>query len=101
MSPQTPKADIKTHLSKKLFMALYHYCPNEAFHSIISNREIRLSSLSLSNDFMEGKLVERTLLKMAEKNGLKNERIEGLKTTLTCLRSADGLGFCLSEKKTY
>jgi len=81
-------------------MALYHYCPNEAFHSIISNREIRLSSLSLSNDYMEGKLVEKGILKIAEEDRLNMDQMEGLKGALTYISStADGLGFCLSEKK--
>lgn len=81
-------------------MILYHYCSNEAFHSIISNREIRLSSLSLSNDSMEGKLIERVLLEMAEKDGFNNEQIERLQEKISRLGLMfDGLGFCLSEKK--
>ena len=96
----TTQSGHKTHLSKELFMALYHYCPNEAFHSIISNREIRLSSLSLSNDYMEGKLVEKGILKIAEEDRLNMDQMEGLKGALTYISStADGLGFCLSEKK--
>ena len=31
-------------------MALYHYCSNHVFQLIISNREVWLSSLDLSND---------------------------------------------------
>ena len=81
-------------------MNLYHYCPNEAFHSIISNREIRLSSLSLSNDSMEGKLIEKGLSNIAEEDGLKDEQMEGFRRATTWLNTTvDGLGFCLSENK--
>jgi len=81
-------------------MNLYHYCSNEAFHSIISNKKIRLSSLSLSNDSMEGKILEKELLKIAEEDGLTNDQIEGLKSSISSLTSKiDGLGFCLSEEK--
>lgn len=38
-------------------MNLYHYCSTSTFLSIIANRSIWLSSMSLSNDTMEGKLV--------------------------------------------
>ena len=81
-------------------MNLYHYCSNEAFHSIISNREIRLSSLTLSNDYMEGKLIESELLKLTEEDGLEIEQQNELKQRLADMSSiTDGLGFCLSEKK--
>ena len=33
---------------------LYHYCSNEAFCSILKSKSLWLSSLSLSNDKMEG-----------------------------------------------
>jgi hypothetical protein len=80
-------------------MNLYHYCPNEAFHSIISNKEIRLSSLSQSNDFMEGKIFEKELFKFAEQDKLKNEQMEGFKKALSFLSSnMDGLGFCFSKE---
>jgi len=74
---------------------LYHYCSNEAFHAIVSNQSIRLSSLSLSNDAMEGKLISETIKtltldKETIKNSHKNATIyEGL---------FEGLGFCLSKK---
>jgi hypothetical protein len=81
-------------------MNLYHYCSIEAFHSIISNREIRLSSLSLSNDSMEGQIVEREFLNLAKEDRFSNEQIEGLKRILSeFTQNADGLGFCLSEER--
>lgn len=51
-------------------MNIYHHCSNEAFYSIISNQEIRLTSLSLSNDSKEGEIVRNILIGMAEKDGL-------------------------------
>jgi hypothetical protein len=75
-------------------MPLYHYCPNEAFHSIISKKEIRLSSLSLSNDYMEGKIVERAILNLAKKNNLTKEQLEVLQFAISKLSLLiDGLGF--------
>lgn len=49
---------------------------------------------------MEGKLIERTLLKMSEKDNLNNEQTKGFREAISDLHSLfDGLGFCLSEKK--
>lgn len=80
-------------------MILYHYCSNEAFHSIVSNREIRLSSLSLSNDSMEGQIVKREFLNLAKDERVSNEQIEELKQILSdYTQNVDGLGFCLSEE---
>jgi hypothetical protein len=49
---------------------LYHYCSTSTFVSIISGKSIWLSSLNLSNDTMEGKLVAETLCRMATRDGL-------------------------------
>ena len=54
-------------------MILYHYCSNIAFHSIIENRRIWLSSLSLSNDSMEGRIVAEILARMAKLKFLGRE----------------------------
>jgi hypothetical protein len=81
-------------------MNLYHYCPTEAFHSIISNREIRLTSLSLSNDSMEGQLVKELLCELARKDNLSSSHIDKIKDAASGLdKVLDGLGFCLSEEK--
>ena len=87
-------------------MNLYHYCSNEAFHSIISNSEIRLSSLTLSNDYMEGKLVEEIFIKIAREEGLKGAQMKRFRRAVDQISVvdqknviADGLGFCLSEEK--
>lgn len=78
---------------------LYHYCSNNSFHLIIENRSIWLSSLSLSNDSMEGKLVAEIISYIANEDGLNaattqrlHESVEGLEKII------DGLGFCLSEE---
>lgn len=81
-------------------MNLYHYCSTESFHKIISNKEIWLTSLSLSNDSMEGQLVKHLLGEMAKKDGLDEEHIKKLQEAAANINVLiDGLGFCLSEKK--
>ncbi len=81
-------------------MNLYHYCPTEAFHSIITSKEIWLTSLSLSNDSMEGQLVRHVLTEMAKEDGLDEDHIARLQEIASQLNNFyDGLGFCLSEKK--
>jgi hypothetical protein len=77
---------------------LYHYCSNNAFHSIIENRRIWLSSLSLSNDSMEGKLVAEILARIAKADGLDQAATQRLQKLVSGLEQViDGLGFCLSE----
>lgn len=77
---------------------LYHYCPPSAFFEIIRDRTIRLSSLSFSNDSMEGRLVSQTLLKFAKQDVLRPFAMERLKDKLRMLEDVlDGFGFCLSE----
>ncbi len=76
---------------------LYHYCKTDSFVSIIRNQSIRLSSLNLSNDTMEGRLVKATILRLAERDGLDKGVIAQLQESLAFLeRYIDGLGFCLS-----
>ena len=77
---------------------LYHYCSTKTFHSIVENRSIWLSSLSLSNDSMEGKLVSEVITMLAKEDGLDGATIERLQDTIGNLENfLDGLGFCLSE----
>jgi len=79
---------------------LYHYCSNSAFHSIITNKAIRLSSLSLGNDYMEGKLVSELIVEMAEEDSLAPEETQRLKESVSDFESyIDGLGFCLSGRE--
>jgi hypothetical protein len=78
---------------------LYHYCSNNAFHSIIENRSIWLSALSLSNDSMEGKLVAEIFTRIAEADGLGQPATQRLHKLVSGLEQIiDGLGFCLSEE---
>jgi len=77
---------------------LYHYCSNNAFHSIIENRRIWLSSLSLSNDSMEGKLVAEILARIAKADGLDQAATLRLQESVSGLEKIiEGLGYCLSE----
>lgn len=78
---------------------LYHYCSNDTLLAILSSKSVRLSSLSLSNDSMEGKLGAHILNELAKADGLPNYQIERLKEHTTTLeRIVDGLGLCLSEE---
>lgn len=77
---------------------LYHYCNTSAFVSIIDSRSILLSSLSLSNDSMEGKIVNKVILELAKEDGLCDSPLEYLQHSACVMEKIiDGLGFCLSE----
>lgn len=78
---------------------LYHYCPTSSFEAIISRRSIRLSSLSLSNDTMEGRLVSHTFEKLMSQSGMGPEESEFIRETVKFVEETfDGLGFCMSEQ---
>lgn len=78
---------------------LYHYCSTTSFNSIVQSRAIWLSSLSLANDTMEGKLVYTTLRRLADQDGLDAAVIEQLLRNVDGLEKLfDGLGFCLSNE---
>lgn len=77
---------------------LYHYCSNESFFNIIKSRKIRLSSLSLSNDSSEGKVIFKRLKEIATDHKLKEEQISGLINSIHLNHIFEGLGFCLSGK---
>lgn len=80
-------------------MSLYHYCSNEVFFSIVDRREIWLSSLNLSNDSMEGKLLSSVILQLASDDGLQADHLRLLREQVEYLEGYfDGLGFCLSER---
>jgi hypothetical protein len=77
---------------------LYHYCSTNNFISILSNRSLWLSSLNLSNDSMEGKLVGEMIERFARNDGFDESAISYLQTYLRVFdKDIDGLGFCLSE----
>ena len=76
---------------------LYHYCSNQNFHSIVTGSSIWLSSLSMSNDSLEGKLVTKFILHLAQKDNLPPHHIERLSSDMNIiLKRINDLGFCLS-----
>lgn len=78
---------------------LYHYCPAPAFLAIVKTRSIWLSSLNLSNDSMEGKLLKSVLTRLAERDGLDKAATKTIVETIANVESLfEGLGFCLSEE---
>jgi len=89
-----------THQNDMRDDTLYHYCSVSAFASIIKNNLIWLSSLSLSNDYMEGKLTRDAfdrLLKQSDINAC-NDIANVQRIIHTTEKMFDGLGFCLSQK---
>lgn len=77
---------------------LYHYCNPAAFVSIVQSRSLWLSSLTLSNDTMEGRLVNRVVMELAKKDGLEGYPLQRLEESVGVMEQMfDGLGFCLSE----
>ena len=77
---------------------LYHYCSTNNFISILSSRSLWLSSLNLSNDSMEGKLVSEIIERFARNDGFDESTISYLQTYLKVFdEDIDGLGFCLSK----
>ncbi|MCX5827610.1 MAG: DUF2971 domain-containing protein, partial [Deltaproteobacteria bacterium] len=78
---------------------LYHYCSTSVFVSIIENRSIWLSSLNLSNDSLEGKLVAEIVARISTSDGLDQASSEELQKGVNFIEQiVDGLGFCLSEE---
>ena len=77
---------------------LYHYCSTASFLAIIESHALWLSSLSLSNDTMEGKLVASAIARLADKESLQHERVRLFQGAIRLFEETfDGLGFCLSE----
>ena len=77
---------------------LYHYCPSTSFTSIISARAIWLSSLILSNDLMEGKVLSKAFSRKMDKDSVDVRTRNELERSLRKFEEDfDGLGFCLSE----
>lgn len=78
---------------------LYHYCSTATFHAIVTSKSIRLSSLSLSNDTLEGKLVADTITRLATADRLDTQSLAKLQRSISFFESiSDCLGFCLSEE---
>ncbi|GLQ91610.1 DUF2971 domain-containing protein [Dyella acidisoli] len=75
----------------------YHYCVPSTFHSIVSGRSLWLSSLSMSNDSMEGKLVSNIVSTLAKDDKVEAKVLEEIKTIVGFYEYvADGFGICLS-----
>jgi hypothetical protein len=80
-------------------MILYHYCSTTAFESIVRNKTFRASSLSLSNDTMEGGWLVKLFDEVAAEKSLWPQRREQLSTYIRFnIDVSDSLGFCLSEE---
>lgn len=78
---------------------LYHYCSNSVLCSIIENASIWLSSLKLSNDLEEGSWIRTLLAKRFESELGPGYRLGRILSSIDVLiNSAEGLGFCLSER---
>jgi len=78
---------------------LYHYCSNQSLISIVKSSSIRLCSLKLSNDSLEGKLATKLLIDLATEHKLPEEKIKLIEQAFLILDNFyDGFGFCLSEK---
>lgn len=79
---------------------LYHYCTVEAFHAIVSTRNVRLSSVRQSNDETEGSLVRPAVERLlARRSGLNDELVNRLQTYVMELEEQfDGMALCLSEE---
>ena len=75
-------------------MILYHYCSNLAFHSIMMQKCIRLSLLSLSNDSKEGQhFLDVAHRLLPDDKPFKSEVLKQLQS-INAIISA--IGFCLS-----
>jgi len=78
---------------------LYHYCSTDAFYSIIKNNSIWLSSLSLSNDSLEGKLVSQRVRERLSHLELTVDEVDMVHNALMFSEDlVDGLGFSMSKK---
>jgi hypothetical protein len=81
-------------------MELFHYCSNTAFISIIENREIWASDLSLSNDREEGHWVKTIIRDCLSSDG--NATLADLNRINDVIdigiMHSGAAGFCMSEK---
>ena len=67
---------------------------------IVDHKTVRLSSLTLSNDSAEGKMVYAAMARHAEGDGLASRSTERLLSMIDDLDEVlGGLGFCLSEER--
>lgn len=79
---------------------LYHYCSTTAFFSIFQNRSIYLSSLSSSNDTMEGRWLSSALRRLMARKRVHPNITSDLMRRITFLEQLHlCYGFCLSEMR--
>lgn len=77
---------------------LYHYCSPHAFVAMLTEKSLWLSSMSLSNDSMEGRVLAEVFSRRFQKDGIDPAVASQLQRILLELeQTLDGLGFCLSE----
>lgn len=77
---------------------LYHYCNSSSLVAILSNKSIYLSSLTLSNDTMEGRILYRVARQIIDNYGYDYSTSKGICDVFEMLETdIDGLGFCMSE----
>jgi hypothetical protein len=70
----------------------------ESFFSIIQSQSIRLSSLDLSNDYEEGRLVKKLLHSYPQRHEISDERkLDAFEFLDMYENTVTALGFCLSE----
>ncbi|MEF3124630.1 DUF2971 domain-containing protein [Rhizobium leguminosarum] len=78
-------------------MSYYHYCNATAFYNIVRSKEVWLSSMSASNDSMEGKWLSNIIGIAAGRWGVP-EFAENLTSLIRDIEEKlDCLGFCLSD----
>jgi hypothetical protein len=76
-------------------MLYYHYCSNYAFCSIIEQRRVRLSLLSLSNDAKEGHHILDVAARLLPADFEQKE--EALTQLRQILSLISAIGFCVSQ----
>lgn len=78
---------------------LFHYCASSSFASIISGRSIWLSSLSLSNDTLEGRLIIQIFEELLSQSKIGDDEKTEIRRALKFAEEIfDDLGFCLSNE---
>lgn len=79
--------------------SLYHYCSPAAFMSMIVERRVWLSALSLANDSMEGRIMAKAFAKFFVRDSLDPESVAPIQSALENLPELfEGFAFCLSEE---
>ena len=77
---------------------LFHYCSNDAFVSMILQKQIWFSMFSASNDFLEGRVAIQVFEDLCLKDGVLAPHVSELKKAVEhMLEIAPAAGFCLSE----